>query len=203
MIAAARAGYRPIGVDVKLEPLQAARRVMKAHRVTGDVVVADISALPFKNEVFECVFSYSVIQHLHKRKAAACIVEAERVLRADGTCLIELPLKHGLTNFRHFVGRRKQRKHREDDFESWAVRYYSWRQLNRLFNTIFSNTQISTDCFCGIGVRPEDIDLLPWKYKPIVIVSEILKHCTHVFPPLAKVSDSVFIHARKRRMTEA
>ncbi len=195
MIAAARAGYRPIGIDVKLEPLQAARRVMKAHGVTGDVVVADLAALPFNNATFACVFSYSVIQHVHRRKAAACIVEAERVLKDDSVCLVELPLKHGLTNFRHLFGKRR---HEEDDLESWAVRYYSWRQLKALFSSAFGNVRISSDCFFGIGVRSEDIDLLPWKYKPIVIVSEVLKRCARVFPPLAQLSDSVFVQSRKR-----
>lgn len=195
MVAAARAGYRPIGIDIKLEPLQAARRVMNAHGVTGDVVVADLAALPFKNATFECVFSYSVIQHVHRRKAAACILEAERLLKDGSVLLVELPLKYGLTNSRRLFRRRKREE--ENDFESWAVRYYSWRQLNTLFRSVFGKVQISSDCFCGIGVRCEDIDLLPWKYKPIVIVSEILKGCTRVFPPLVRLSDSVFVHSRK------
>ena len=50
MISAARAGYNPVGIDVKVDSLQAARRVMAAHNVSGYVVVADLAALPFREE---------------------------------------------------------------------------------------------------------------------------------------------------------
>lgn len=193
MIAAGLAGYRPVGIDVEFESLQAARRVMKAHGVLGYVVLADLSALPFRSASFDYVFSYSAIQHVHRRKAVACVIEIERVLKNNSICRVELPVTHGLTNWRHFL----RADHDEDDPESWAVRYYSWRELNRLFNEVFGSVRISCDCFFGIGVRREDIDLLPWKYKPIVILSEILKFCTRLFPPLTRLSDSVFVESRK------
>jgi SAM-dependent methyltransferase len=192
MIGAARSGYRPVGIDVKLEPLQAARRVMQAHGVAGHVVVADLTALPFKDGTFDCVFSYSVIQHVHKRKAAAFLAETVRVLKTGAASLIEYPLKHGLTNFRHFF-----KPNHEDDPGSWCVRYYGWRELESLFQGVFGNARISVDCFFGIGVRLEDIDLLPGKYKPIVWMSQTLKYAAAIFPPLRRLSDSVFVYARK------
>lgn len=192
MIGAARSGYRPVGIDVKLEPLQAARRVMQAHGVAGHVVVADLTALPFKDGTFDCVFSYSVIQHVHKRKAAAFVAETVRVLKSGATSLIEYPLKHGLTNFRHFF-----KANDEDDPDSWCVRYYGWRELESLFQSVFGNARISVDCFFGIGVRLEDVDLLPGKYKPIIWMSQMLKYAAAIFPPLRRLSDSVFVCARK------
>jgi SAM-dependent methyltransferase len=193
MLAGARAGYRPVGIDIKLEAVQAARRVMKAHGVSGHVVVADLGALPFKESAFSCVLSYSVVQHAHKRKATACINEAKRVLNEGGTCLIELPLKFGLTNIRHLV----KSQQAQDDAESWSVRYYTWQELKDLFGGVFGNVRISTDCFCGIGVRREDLDILPWKYKPIVIASNCLRTVAQVIYPFTRVSDSVFVLARK------
>jgi len=192
MLSAARSGYRPVGIDVKLEAALAARRVMEAHGVHAEVVVADLTALPFKDGAFDCVFSYSVIQHVHKSKAAAFISETGRVLKTGAVSLIEFPLKNGLTNFRHFVKARD-----EDDLDSWCVRYYGWRELESLFRRVFGNARLSVDCFFGIGVRPEDIDLLPWKYKSVVLASEMLKWAARLFPPLRRVSDSVFVHSRK------
>jgi len=194
MISAARAGYRPVGIDVKLDALQAARRVMKEHNIDGFVVVADLAALPFKDGAFDCVFSYSVVQHVHKSRAAAFVAEVARVLKQNGAALVEFPLSHGLTNFRHFLGSLDA-----DDPGSWCVRYYRWQELKTLFGLFFGSVHITTDCFCGIGVRGEDIDLIPWKYKPVVIVSEILKHVVGAFPPFARLSDSVFVLSRKRK----
>ena len=157
MISAARVGYRPVGIDVKLDALQAARRVMRAHNIDGFVVVADLAALPFKDDAFDCVFSYSVVQHVHKSRAAAFVAEVARVLKQNGAALVEFPLSHGLTNFRHLLKDRD-----EGDPDSWCVRYYRWQELRALFGTFFGSVRLTADCFCGIGVRGEDIDLIPW-----------------------------------------
>ena len=114
-------------------------------------------------------------------------------MKRHASCLIELPLKCGLTNIRHLLRDRSD----EDDKESWAVRYYRWHEVREMFVRVFGSVSVSSDCFCGIGVRPEDIDLLPWKYKPIVVVSEFLKRCTRVCPPFIRLSDSVFVGATK------
>jgi|SRR5579862_820298 len=193
MISAARAGYRPVGIDVKLDALQAARRVMKGHNIDGFVVVADLAALPFKSGTFDCVFSYSVVQHAHKSKAALFVMEAARVLKQSGAALVEFPIGHGLTNFRHFLKNRDK-----DDPGSWCVRYYRWQELRELFGGSFGSVRITADSFCGIGVRGEDLDLIPMKYKPVVVVSEILKHVVRLFPVFARLSDSVFVMSRKR-----
>jgi SAM-dependent methyltransferase len=199
MIAAARAGFEPVGIDIKIESLQAARRVMKAHNVKGHVVLADLTALPFRTGAFDGAFSYSAIQHVSKQRAAACVAEAKRVIKNDSTCLIQLPLKHGLTNVRRLL----KRSEGETDTDSWAVRYYSWGELRNLFCGTFGNMRVWSDCFCGIGVRPEDIDLLPWRYQIVVVASQILKQCTRVFPPFTRLSDAVFVETRKMPMTRS
>lgn len=192
MLSAARAGYRPVGIDVQPEALQAARRVLEEHDIHGDFVVADLAALPFRAGCFDCVFSYSVVQHVSKGRAAAFVGEAARILKRNGTALIELPLSHGLSNFRHLLKRRPV-----DDAASWCVRYYRWSELKALFGGRFGEVRISSDCFCGIGVRGEDIDMMPWRYKPIVAISEALKWVARIFPGFARLSDSVFIHSER------
>jgi len=114
-------------------------------------------------------------------------------LKDGGNCLIELPLKYGLTNVRHLLKGPTD----QDNPESWVVRYYTWRELTELFGLVFGNIKVRSDCFFGIGVRPEDIDLLPWKYKPVVIASSILTWVARLFPPFRRMSDSVFVQARK------
>jgi SAM-dependent methyltransferase len=191
MVSAAQAGYVPVGIDVQPEHLFAARRVLRDHGLRGYVVAADLRALPFASNVFDKVFSYSVLQHAHRQACASGLRDIRRVLKPGGSCSIEFPVSHGLTNWRHSADSS------EDDPDSWCVRYYTHRALRVLFGSIFGNAAIQTDCFFGIGVRREDFDLLPWKYKPVVAASELLKFAAKFLPPLRWLSDSVFVHSSR------
>ena len=65
-IAAARAGYRPIGVDPSFEAIVAARRIARQLGADARYVVADGRRLPFADGTFDVVFSYGVLQHFSK-----------------------------------------------------------------------------------------------------------------------------------------
>ena len=99
MLSAARAGYRPVGIDVKPEALQAARRVLEEHDIHGDFVVADLAALPFRAGCFDCVFSYSVVQHVGRRPGSRIRGRGGwRIRKRNGTALSS-SARHGLSNF--------------------------------------------------------------------------------------------------------
>jgi len=199
MLSSAAAGYVPIGIDVKLEALQAARRVLKANGRSGFVVAADLKRLPFKPNTFNMVFSYSVLQHTHRLRVTSCIADVHRVLAADGACLLQFPLSHGIGNaLRHLPGQPE-----EDDYESWCVRYYSMAELKTLFGRAFHDCQFQTDCYFGIGVQGSDLGLLPLKYKAIVVMSETLKSLASVVPPLRRLADSVYVIARKDKIASS
>ena len=57
LVSAGQAGYIPIGLDLKTDALQAARRGLKKHNLRGYVVATDLRALPFREELFDRVFS--------------------------------------------------------------------------------------------------------------------------------------------------
>jgi 2-polyprenyl-3-methyl-5-hydroxy-6-metoxy-1,4-benzoquinol methylase len=59
-VAAARKGYRVVGVDPSLGAIMAARRVARQLDVDIDYIVADARYLPFEDGTLD-VFSYSVI----------------------------------------------------------------------------------------------------------------------------------------------
>ena len=179
-----------MGIDVKAGAANAANRVIQAHGLSGQALAGDLSELPFSNESFDLVFSYSVLQHTPKARAAACLCEAHRVLKPDGLCLIELPLWPGMTNWRH-------RSSDSEDPACWDVRYYRWGELLRTFSKYFKSVTLKPDCILGIGVKFEDIDLLPWKYKPIAVMSEGFRRLAEILPPLVRLSDSVYIFGKK------
>jgi 2-polyprenyl-3-methyl-5-hydroxy-6-metoxy-1,4-benzoquinol methylase len=80
-IAAARKGYKVIGIDPSLGAIMAAKRVARQLDLDIEYLVADGRYLPFENESFDVVFSYSVIQHFSKEDALRTIKEISRILK--------------------------------------------------------------------------------------------------------------------------
>src|SRR5262249_3019820 len=98
MVAAARRGYTPVGIDVQFESARAAREVLRLTGQTGYVVVADLAALPFAENAFDVAWSFSVIQHAHRDKAGQCLDGIARCLKPGGLTVLEYPTKSGLWN---------------------------------------------------------------------------------------------------------
>ena len=120
-IAAARAGYRPIGIDPSFEAIVAARRIA---RQLGDRRAATSSPtarhLPFADETFDVVFSYGVLQHFSKADVATSRrARSRRVLKPDGYSWVQMPNALGALN----VVRLAQRRFREGD--RFEVRYWT------------------------------------------------------------------------------
>ena len=97
-IAAARAGWRPTGVDLAKKSVGAARRVAGQLGVEAEYVVGDARELPFADGSFDAVFSYSVLQHLAKEDVPQVVSELDRVLRPAGFVWIEMPNAYGPLN---------------------------------------------------------------------------------------------------------
>jgi SAM-dependent methyltransferase/uncharacterized protein YbaR (Trm112 family) len=168
-IAAARSGYRPIGIDPSFEAIVAARRIAR-QLGAGDAryVVADARKLPFADGTFDVVFSYGVLQHFSKSDVALSVVDIRRVLEPGGYSWVQMPNALGALN----VVRLAQRRFREgDEFE---VRYWKPSELKRVFGQI-GPTELSTDGFFTLNPQKRDIDLLPPRFRALVHVSEGLK----------------------------
>jgi SAM-dependent methyltransferase/uncharacterized protein YbaR (Trm112 family) len=194
MVSAAKSGFLPVGLDIKLEAVQAARRVLSDYGYESYFVVSDFMHLPFRSCTFDHVFSYSALQHSHRTKAQACIQEINRILKSAGHATLQFPLAQGIAN--RLRGLPKQTKD-ADDPDSWSVRYYSLPELENTFQSIFGAFHYQPDCYLGIGVQGSDLDVLPWKYKPVVIGSELLKFVAKIFPPVARIADSIFVSTQK------
>jgi ubiquinone/menaquinone biosynthesis C-methylase UbiE/uncharacterized protein YbaR (Trm112 family) len=193
MVSAARAGFAPVGIDVKLEAVQAARDVLKAEGIRGYVAVADLRQLPFASGAFDTVWSYSVIQHVHRDWARSCIHEVHRCLAAGGQCCLEFPTKEGLWNR---INRRRSTAN-ENDPASWCVRYYSIQELRDLIEPEFGNFEYRSHCYFGIGIQPIDLKFVPLRYAPLILGSLLLSQSSRVLPGLKRLSDSVYVRAKK------
>src|SRR5208283_2531110 len=95
-IAAARSGYRPVGIDPSLKSIRAANRVARQLGVAATYVVADGRYLPFRDRSFDQIFSYSVLQHLSKENATVTLSEIRRVMDSGGSALVQMPNVFGV-----------------------------------------------------------------------------------------------------------
>jgi SAM-dependent methyltransferase len=190
-IAAARAGWRPTGIDLAKKSVGAARRVADQLGVQAEYVVGDARELPFADGSFDAVFSYSVLQHLAKEDLPRVVAEIDRVLRPGGLAWIEMPNARGPLNLFRQARRGFSTGGGQD------VRYWTLAELRVSFGVI-GPVSISADGFLTINPQASDLDLLPLRSRVVVRVSETLRRSSERIPPLVQVADSVVVQARKR-----
>ncbi len=82
-IAAARRGYRPVGMDPGLESIRPARRIARQLGVEARFLVGDARYIPFREGRFDVVYSYGVLQHFSPYDAKLAIAEAAQSPRAE------------------------------------------------------------------------------------------------------------------------
>jgi len=186
-IAAARRGYRPVGIDPSLKGIRAARHVAQQLGVKAHYAVADGRYLPFADGAFDQVFSYSVLQHLSKENTRLTLGEASRVLHSDGAFLVQMANCFGIRCLYH-QARRGFREGRNFD-----VRYWRPGELASTFRTAFGSARIFVDGFFSLNAQISDVDLLPWKYRSVVYASETLRKISGIFPPLTFMADSLYV----------
>lgn len=190
-IAAARLGYRVVGIDPSLKSILAARRVARQMNVEATYIVADGRYLPFQDQSFEQVFSYSVLQHLSKENACSTLSEMRRTLRSGGRALVQMPNVFGMRCLYHQV-RRGFREAR--DFE---VRYWRPAELLSAFREKIGPSESSVDGFFSLNIQPSDLHLMPLRYRALVHASEGLRRMSQSIPALMKAADSLYIDAQR------
>jgi SAM-dependent methyltransferase/uncharacterized protein YbaR (Trm112 family) len=189
-IAAARAGFKPIGVDVHVDALAAATRVVRQLGVQADFVCSDAECLPLQHGAVDWVFSYSVLQHLDKTKVLRIFHEIARVLKPGGTCLIQLPNQFGLLS----ILRQLKRGFREAEAGTFEMRYWSRNSIRQGFQGAgFSDIAIHTDGFFSQNPQVSDLDLLSPMGKLIVITSYAGRKIADAVPILTHIADSLWI----------
>jgi SAM-dependent methyltransferase/uncharacterized protein YbaR (Trm112 family) len=188
-IAAARKGYRVVGIDPSLKGVLAARRVSRQLGIEGHFLVADGRFLPFPDDSFSLVFSYSVLQHLSKENVQIVLPEIRRVLKAGGEALVQLPNVFGVRCLYHQI-RRGFRKTR--DFE---VRYWTVPELKSTFSRLIGPAEVTVDGYFSLNAQVSDVGFLPRRYRAIVYASEWLRRLSVHVPALSYIADSLYVSA--------
>ena len=194
LVAGAAKGYIPVGIDLRLEFCQTARQTLAASGESGYTVVADLKEIPFQDNLFDLVWSFSVIQHTHRDRLLKCLADIKRILVPGGYTKLEFPNKDGIRNH---SGPAKKFAAKADDYNSWVVRYYSIEEYKNIFNNIFGNFSFYNHSFLGIGVLPEDLKYVSLKNKLLCGISLAGTLLTKIIPPLKNIADSIYAEAYK------
>jgi SAM-dependent methyltransferase/uncharacterized protein YbaR (Trm112 family) len=190
--AAARKGYRVVGIDPSLGAILAGQRVSKKLGLTSCFVVGDARYLPFAPASFDVVFSYSVLQHFSKPSAVEALREAARTLKPGGCSLIQMPNAFGIRSLYH----QWKRGFREP--AAFEVRYWTPAELVKAFTELIGPTELSVDGYFGLGIQPNDAKLLPLKHRAVIYSSEILRRMAKLFSPMRKVADSLYLRSTRQ-----
>jgi SAM-dependent methyltransferase/uncharacterized protein YbaR (Trm112 family) len=190
-IAAARKGYQVVGIDPSLGAVLAARRVARAMELDNLYVVGDARYLPLRDSVFDQVFSYSVLQHMAKGDVERVLNDVARVLKPQGSSLVQMAAWSGVRSFMHLT-RRCFREPR-----GFEVRYWGVGEISRAFARQIGPSSISVDCYFGLGLQYCDRSLMSPLPRTMTLLSERLRRLSERIPPLRFCADSLYISSRK------
>src|ERR1700682_1057522 len=199
LVAAANKNYIPVGIDIRLEFCETALQVLRANGKTGYSVVADLQNLPFRNNIFNVVWSFSVIQHTHLDRFTRCLSHIERILADNAYCFLEFPNSKGIRN--RFGPAAKPNS---SDFDSWDVRYYTPEEYEKIFRVFFDNYHYFTHSVLGIGILPGDGKYAKGlKNKAVISASRALSNLATLIPPLKSIADSIYVKSVKHGVSDA
>ena len=191
-VAAARKGWRPVGIDPSLGALMAARRAFAGGDEAIHYVCGDARYLPFRPNVFAAAFSYSVLQHFSEDDAEAALAEVGRVLAPGGFAKIQMAHAGGLRS------RQIMRRKGYAASGPFRVRYWTLDRLRDVFSRCIGPAHIRAEAFGGLGLLAEDRDVVSARAKLLIAASVALRSLTRVAAPLLRLADSVYVEAVKR-----
>lgn len=192
-VAAARAGFFPVGLDVHIDALAAAKRVSRQLGAKTAQVCGDVELLPFRSASVDVVFSYSVLQHIDRLKVTRFLGEVARVLKPGGLCLIQLPNAFGLCS----ILRQARRGFREAAAGTFEMRYWTRGGIRDAIERAgLRDMRLRADGFFSQDPQLSDLDLLSSGAKLVVLASHAGRKAADALPPLVSLADSLWVEAR-------
>ena len=100
----------------------------------SNFIVSDVCYLPFRNEIFDIVFSLGVIEHTKETEKA--VTESRKVLRNRGQCLHSVPNMFSLHTF-------LERPLTNILFKKWSVGFEQSFTSKKIMNMFYENDFIA------------------------------------------------------------
>ena len=83
-------GFDVVGIDVSFRALKMLREIGEARRLEINMMAANVFQLPFKDNSFNMVWCYGVIQHLLSEERERAVEEFHRALNKGGYLFLEV-----------------------------------------------------------------------------------------------------------------
>jgi hypothetical protein len=129
---------------------------------------------------------------MDERDVRLVLHEIRRTLKKGGVSMIEMPNKLGLRNL--YVQARR-------GFQAptyTEVHYWRPKDLVLLHGECIGPTRLEIDGFFTINPQIADLDMLPLRYKFVVVLSEALRHVGTFMRGLTNIADSLYVISTKR-----
>ena len=188
---ASRSGFISVGIDPGLDSILAAKRIAKQLNINSRFIVADARYLPFRQNLFDYCFSFSVLQHFSKSDVEKVLREIKHVLKRDGISKIQMLNKYGLRSL--FI-QLKNIFRKSIEFET---RYWSPEELSVTFEKNIGLTKILLGSFFT-QAQISDRDLFATKYRIILEIAELIKKINEKIPFFTKLGDNLFVVSMKK-----
>ena len=202
-LGATRAGYEAVAVDPSLEAALAGARVARQLALPVHYVVGDVRDLPFRNDSFDVVFSYSVLQHLDKDVVRRALEQMALVMTRQGLVRVQIANVLGPKQLLNHARERIKRAWSRRAAYPFRVRPWTPRELVDTFSSCIGPATLSADGFFTLNAQPADRDLLPPFERLIVGASTQLCAISRRWPPLVKLADSLMVEARSYEVRES
>lgn len=189
-ISSYKSGFNSIGIDSSLESILAAKRVSKQLDIKSRYLVGDSCYMPFRENLFDYCYSYSVLQHFSKYDVEKTLKEVKYVLKTNGVSQIQMLNKFGLRSiYVQFKNIFKKKKF-------FQTRYWSLKELLEVFEKNIGESKIELGSFFT-QAQITDYDLFSLDKKLIFKLSQFLYKLSNILPYLKKFGDNLFLISKK------
>lgn len=189
-ISSCNSGFQSVGIDPSIKSVLAARKVAKQLGINSRFIVGDACYMPFKENLFDYCFSYSVLQHFEKNDVLKVLKEIRFILKTGGISKIQMLNKFGLRSICVLSMRKFKKK------KFFDTNYYSPKKLKEIFKVNIGETEIELGSFFT-QAQISDFKLFTTLNKIILIISLIFKRLTSLLPLLKNFADNLFIISKK------
>lgn len=194
-ISSAKKGYESVGIDISINSLIIAKKISeKLNLKNCNFICCDVLDLPFKENTFDKVFSFSFLQHFSQKNLETILKNIVNKMKASSTFKTQMVNKYA---FRSVYNIFKKKFFKRETTKNFDVRYFSIRKLNKIFNQYFIIKKIENYSFFT-QAQTTDYNIMSLKSKFFLNMSKALNFIASYLKFLKYISDNCIYILKKK-----